>query len=253
MSKNHCSCLTYSCFISGYSFLMSEFIPNLLRAYGLDLSEEETEDEPVVLVLSGDGAVLTPHASHCTVHVKVADARAIDPFTGDPLYLHEEHGQVQSRELVFPVYSRMGKDSTGVVQTDISEFYDEVRAATASLPGTKVKLVYTGDMKWLWACLASGGGCKNKTHFCYCCDIKKNDQHRPAPTKCDRCLQRNLECYHHHKLTNLDYEQAKQYLAELKREHTVNVAAVQKEQIMYLPGTFRHLFDFISHITCLQK
>lgn len=193
-------------FCQGYQFEVKPFLIALFKIYRLlGKAEQNNLSNPVEISLSGDGAELTSDANHCSVHIKICDKDAVDPRSGQPLWMHSDSGTCQSREHVYTIFSRMGKDSKEVVDKCVHPVYQLVTDAVTEL-GWSVKIMYSGDMKWHWNCIGQGGGCKSKRHFCYCCDTLSEDQHIESQTPCAKCADRGLVCYHRRRLTQEDCE-----------------------------------------------
>lgn len=190
------------------------------------------------MTLAGDGAELTSDVSHCTVHLKVADCDAVDPFTKKRLFDEEEkYFLMQSRDHCFPVMSYIGKDSKESVQEHVGPLYEKLSNVIAQ-HNLNVTVVYCGDMKWHWNATGMGGGCKNKALFCHYCDMHTDELHSPSQSSCERCLTRGKQCYHRKCLTESDYDAAQVQLNQLEEEIGAKADDFLPTTLMYIPGKY---------------
>lgn len=229
----------YFILFSGFRFHMKAMLDLLLTLYGVrSKAVSGNMENPVVITLAGDGAELTKDITHCTVHMKVADEAALDPTTGEPLFRDSDDRFVnlQSREHCYPVYCRLGKDSKEVIQEKIGPIYRELTAAILEM-GWAVKVVYSGDMAYHWRATGKGGGCKNKKFFCHCCDITKDQHHKPSPRPCAECATSNKVCYHWKKLFPIDFSHASKELDEFESKYGQNADSFLNDCELELLGT----------------
>ena len=80
----------------------------IFKAYGLF---EQGKTRSLEISVTFDAAKLNNLELHVMCGVKMNDAGALDPITGDLLLLNTDEGCVQSRELCFPLYMIIGCES----------------------------------------------------------------------------------------------------------------------------------------------
>lgn len=193
----------------GFTVDLSTLFPPLLLIFGL--LEKARRGERVEIVLSGDGAQLTNRtaAGHVTVFIKIVDRDAVNPITGECLLFHEDGGEAQSRDFVFPIFCMIGKDDDQNMLNFVRPVYDQLQRVCAEFPmnsdvspieGGPFLIRYGADMKWLWACVRCGGGCKSRTMFCCYCPALKDNAWIAREDRCSSCADNeervNKPCYH---------------------------------------------------------
>jgi len=200
----------------GFSFDLEVVLPNLFRIFGVYNKSVSNNGEPVEITLSGDGAKLTAD-NHCTVHIKMTDKDALDPKTGNRLCLHEEEGNAQTRDLLFPLMGFIGSDAKENVIKYVKPFYERLLATIRKL-NMSVLIRFTGDLKWHWTCTCKGGGCKTKNLFCPHCATRSDDVQYESEVPCDKCKEEGLACYHVEKLDLSRQEDLRKEYNDLMRK-----------------------------------
>ena len=186
-------------FGEGFEFDIYKTTKTLFESFGL---MDDAKHRPVEVGLTSDGAQLTNTLSHVTAGLKFNDMGIRDPFTKQPLLLHEPDSLVQSRNLCFPLRSVIGKDSKKTFN-GFRFLYSEFISGNVStaLECCPLKLAFSGDMKMQWAALDRGGAAKVKEQFCYVCACTSSSLHVPNDaSECSICKDkepRPTVCYHY--------------------------------------------------------
>lgn len=140
-------------FGEGFEFDIYKTTRTLFEAFGL---MEDAKQQSVELGLASDGAQLTHTLSHVAAGLKYMGMR--NPFTKQPLLLHEPDSLVQSRSLCFPLRVVIAKDNKKTLD-GFRFLYNEFSSGNVStaLQCCPLKMSYPGNMKLQWGALDQGG------------------------------------------------------------------------------------------------
>ena len=186
-------------FGEGFEFDIYKTTRTLFEAFGL---MEDAKQRSVELGLASDGAQLTHTLSHVAAGLKFNDMGMRNPFTKQPLLLHEPDSLVQSRNLCFPLRVVIAKDSKKTLD-GFRFLYNEFSGGNVStaLQCRPLKMSYPGDMKLQWGALDRGGAAKVKEQFCYVCPCTSSSLHIPNnASDCNICKDKEPQpnvCYHY--------------------------------------------------------
>lgn len=190
----------------GFEFDVLKTTKTLFEAFGL---MEDAKHRSVELGLTSDGAQLTHTLSHVTAGLKFNDMGMRNPFTKQPMLLHEPDSLVQSRNLCFPLRVVIAKDSKKTLN-GFRLLYNQFNSGNVSeaLDCYPIKMSYPGDMKLQWGALDKGGAAKVKEQFCYVCPCSSSTLHAPQDaSKCSLCKdkeERQMQCYHYQFLASAE-------------------------------------------------
>jgi hypothetical protein len=188
-------------FGEGFEFDVVKTTMTLFEAFGL---MTDAKHRSVELGLTSDGAQLTHTLSHVCAGLKFNDIGMRNPFTKQPMLLHEPDSLVQSRNLCFPLRVVIAKDSKKTLE-GFRSLYNKFNSGevSTSLGCCPIKMSYPGDMKLQWGALDKGGAAKVKEQFCYVCSCTSSSLHTPQDaSKCDLCKDKDGQhnetqrCYH---------------------------------------------------------
>ena len=192
---------TDSDFGEGFEFDVVKTTMTLFEAFGL---MADAKHRSVELGLTSDGAQLTHTLSHVCAGLKFNDIGIQNPFTKQPMLLHEPDSLVQSRNLCFPLRVVIAKDSKKTLD-GFRSLYNKFNSGDVStaLGCRPFKMSYPGDMKLQWGALDKGGAAKVKEQFCYVCTCTSSSLHTPQDaSNCHLCKDKDrqhneaLRCYH---------------------------------------------------------
>jgi hypothetical protein len=178
----------------------SKLLMFLLEMFKLDGIARDPTQPPVQIAATLDGADISRNVSHVTAGIKILDPRAIDPISHLPIGM-DGSKKVQSRELCFPFKMILTRDTKSLYQEHFKDFFDFFgRLRDEGLPthGIRPMMVSSPqDMSSIWKAIGRGGGCKNKTFFCYCCAATSKDSAKPRKIQCQSCIEKGRsKCYH---------------------------------------------------------
>ena len=141
---------------------------------------------------------------HVCAGLKFNDIGMRNPFTKQPMLLHEPDSLVQSRNLCFPLRVVIAKDSKKTLD-GFRSLYNKFSSGEVStaLDCRPIKMSYPGDMKLQWGALNKGGAAKVKEQFCYVFSCTLSLLHTPQDaSKYDLCKDKDGQhhetqrCYH---------------------------------------------------------
>jgi hypothetical protein len=185
--------------IDGFKFQYEPLLLYLLKLFQLEDAARDTNQPPVQISITLDGADLSRNVTHVTAGVKINDPRSIDPLSGLPIGV-ENSRKVQSRELCFPFKSLLAKDSKELYDNHFGDFFDYFKyVQTNGLDGGAIRINVTSpqDQSSFWKALKRGGACKVAKDFCHCCACTSDEVISPNKVKCARCILKGKEnCYH---------------------------------------------------------
>jgi hypothetical protein len=198
-----------------------------IEVFGL---KNKATNESIEVAVTGDGAALTTttkNAGQTAVGFKFIDVDAIDPIDNTLCYIDSSHSDDHSEDgasnrlryknaqtvsncLVTGMC--LHKETQDLLTSDdgFGKFFQfcsrasvDGVAADGGEPAFKpIKLVCTGDMKFLMELIGLGGACKNFDHFCHYCEVRGNGNHTmfdvsEGEFRCDICIHNDTEfCPH---------------------------------------------------------
>ena len=181
-----------------------------------------SEEPPMMLAVTLDGALLTALLCHVSAGLKSIDPWITCPLNGLPIT------HFQSRDECFILQLSFGRDCKEMYDVCFKEFFDffsgeVVCPATDTEPELSNFVVVTPqDMAGHWKCLGRGGA--SSTYFCVCCDCKKDDkpifkEGDDMCADCKSCVGEGVErCYCHPVSDGQHLEETKQFLQSYVEE-----------------------------------
>jgi len=115
----------------------------LLQKYGL--WDYVSNGENVQLAATVDGGELSWQLTQISAGVKICDARAIDPRSGQLLFSESGYKQVQSRNVCFPLRIHIAKDNAAFYDQHLTSFFDDMNDLEQEL-GEGLVVTHGADM-----------------------------------------------------------------------------------------------------------
>jgi hypothetical protein len=166
----------------------------------------------VEMAITVDGATLDDHVHHVTLGIKICDARACDPVTGelwfDQSKADGDEGNLQSASWCFPVICIIAKDDKNTYEKyfrEIFEFCQKLR--TKSFNGWQpFRISEPQDMKSTQIVLNRGGASKVKQDLCQLCYCTSTQLALPNQVPCKKCIEvaGMILLYHYHRVCDGD-------------------------------------------------
>jgi hypothetical protein len=110
--------------------------------------------------------------------------------------------KIQSRNLVFPVFQIIGKETKANLEI-FAEVFDFFLSFEHDATGIDPDFLpfdthVSSDMSASWKVTGLGGGVRGNVQLCTCCPVRSSRMHLPQVCPCSRCVELySRRCYHH--------------------------------------------------------
>ena len=217
----------------GYQFDIKMMLQYLIRAFGLQ--EKAKTEDGIEIFVSGDAAQLCNNATHVTLCIRMTDPDCLHPVTGERLDFHTIESNIQSRDWCFPIRSEVrADDKEGInrIRPILASFLD--RRMWTELSIKFLKVIFGGDLKWIWSVIQRGGGAKRHTNFCIDCPLTSAEIHLPRRKPCRQCKDaHHSACYHHDTYYDEDVDTMKVKAANLRVPISSYLDAAESEAAFF--------------------
>jgi hypothetical protein len=88
----------------------------------------EQDADVVTVAATVDGGEFAWQLTQVSAGIKICDARAIDPQTGERSFGETGHKHVQSRNVCFPLHTQIAKDTGAFYDQHLSTFFQDINA-----------------------------------------------------------------------------------------------------------------------------
>ena len=115
----------------------------------LNMEDDETTTDPVIVAVTFDGRKISRFFSHVTGGFKLVDHRCRDPKKGTPLFSDSGVHNVQSHKHCFPIKVCFAKDTKQLYRDEFRDFFTFLKAYELE-KGGRIKFIFPQDMSSIW-------------------------------------------------------------------------------------------------------